>query len=69
MRRKFVPDKRCQNREQPVTKALEFPSCTGKSLFHQKWNREYEMSGTQRGRLTGMMAESQQRNGKQKWLP
>ena len=31
--RKIVPDKGCLNRERPVTKALEFPFCTGKSFF------------------------------------
>ena len=31
--RKTVPDKGRLNRERPVTKALEFPFCTGKSFF------------------------------------
>ena len=31
--RKVVPDKGRLNRERPVTKALQFPSCTGKSYF------------------------------------
>ena len=31
--RKVVPDKGRLNRERPVTKALEFPTCTGKSFF------------------------------------
>ena len=31
--RKIVPDKGRLNRERPVTKDLEFPSCTGKSFF------------------------------------
>ena len=31
--RKVVPDKGRLNREQLVTKALKFPSCTRKSLF------------------------------------
>ena len=31
--RKVVPDKGRLNRERPVTKALEFPSCTEKSFF------------------------------------
>ena len=31
--RKVVPDKGRLNRERPVTKALQFPSCTGKSFF------------------------------------
>ena len=37
--RKTVPDKGRLNRERPVTKALEFPFCTGKSLFHQELER------------------------------
>ena len=31
--KEVVPDKSRLNRERPVTKALEFPSCTGKSFF------------------------------------
>ena len=31
--RKTVPDKGRLDREQPVTKALEFSFCTGKSCF------------------------------------
>ena len=31
--RKTVPDKGRLNRERPVTKALEFPFCTGKRFF------------------------------------
>ena len=31
--RKTVPDKWRLNRRRPVTKALEFPFCTGKSFF------------------------------------
>ena len=31
--RKVVPDKGRLNRERPVTKAIEFPSCTEKSFF------------------------------------
>ena len=41
--RKNVPDKGRPNRERPVTKALEFPFCTGK-FFHRNWNGEYEMA-------------------------
>ena len=49
--RKVVPDKGRLNRERPVTKAIEFPSCTGKServvcffsSSHQNRNREYVM--------------------------
>ena len=45
--RKVVPDKGRLNRERPVTKAIEFPSCTEKSFVfsssHQNRNREYVM--------------------------
>ena len=54
--RKTVPDKGRQNRERPVTKALEFPFCTGKSFFHRNWNGEYELEYTQRVRMTDMVA-------------
>ena len=46
--RKTVPYKGRLNRERPVTKALEFPFCTGKSSFHRNWHGEYEMECTQR---------------------
>ena len=59
--RKTVPGKGCLKREQPVTKALEFPFCTGK-FFHWNWNREYEMECTQKDRMTDMVAGYHQRN-------
>ena len=37
--RKTVPDKGRLNRERPVTKALEFPFCTGKSFFSLELER------------------------------
>ena len=62
--RKTVPDKGRLDREQPVTKALEFSFCTGKSFFHQNWNGKYEMECTQRDRMTDMVAGYHQRNEK-----
>ena len=37
--RKTVPGKGRLNRERPVTKALEFPFCTGKSFFPSELER------------------------------
>ena len=37
--RKTVPDKGRLNRERPVTKALEFPFCTGKRFFSSELKR------------------------------
>ena len=37
--RKTVPDKGHMNRERPVTKALEFPFCTGKRFFSSELKR------------------------------
>ena len=54
--RRVVPDKSRLNRERPVTKALEFPFCTGKSFFHRDWNGEGEMECTERDRMTDMVA-------------
>ena len=65
--RKTVPDKGYLNRERPVTKAPEFPFCTGK-IFHRNWNGEYEMEYTQRDRMTDMVAGYHQRNERQRWL-
>ena len=36
--RMVVPDKGSLNREQLVTNALKFPSCTIKKYFHLNWN-------------------------------
>ena len=65
--RKTVSDKGRLNRERPVTKALEFPFCTGKT-FHRNWNGEHEMECTQRDRMTDMVAGYHQRNERQRWL-
>ena len=50
--RKTVPGKGCLNRERPVTKALEFPFCTGNIFvvffFYGNWNGEYEVECAQR---------------------
>ena len=40
--RKTVPDKGRLNRERPVTKALEFPFCTGNSCFVVVFSSEPE---------------------------
>ena len=45
MSRTVVPDKGSLYRERPVTKALKFPSCTAKSVFHLKWNGVCEENG------------------------
>ena len=37
--RRTVPDKGDLNRERPVTKALEFPFCTGKRVFSSELER------------------------------
>ena len=71
--RKVVPGKGRLNTERPVTRALEFPSCTEKKFFfffffHQNWNGEYEMECIQRDWVTDMVAGYHQRNRKQRWL-
>ena len=66
--RKVVPDKGRLNRERPVTKALEFPSCTGMRFFHQNWNGEYGMECVHRDRMIGKVAGYHQRNGKKRRL-
>ena len=66
--RKTVPGKGRLNRERPVTKALEFLFCTGKSFFRWNWNGEYEMECTQKDRMTDMAAGYHQRNKRQRWL-
>ena len=65
--KKVVPDKGCLNRERPVAKAPEFPSCTGKSFFIRTGTESMRWI-TQRGRMTGTVAGYHQRNGKQRWL-
>ena len=52
--KKVVPDKRSLSRERPVTKALQFPSCT--VCFHLKWNGVCEKECLQRDTMTRMVA-------------
>ena len=67
--RKTVPDKGRLNRERPATKALEFPFCTGKSVFfHRNCKGKYEMECMQKDRMTDMVAGYHQRNERQRWL-
>ena len=67
--RKTVPDKGRLNRERPVTKALEFPFCTGKScFFHRNWNGEYEMECTETGRQIRWQGTIKETKGKGGYL-
>ena len=50
--RKVVPDKGSLNRERPVTKVIQFPSCSRKL----NWNGVFETECIQRDRMTGMVA-------------
>ena len=53
--RKVVPHKRSLDRERPVTKALKFPSCTRKTVFHLNWKGVCEKECIQTDTMTGMV--------------
>ena len=72
--RKVVLDKGSLNRERPVTKALKFPSCTRKEVFHLNWNGLCEKECIQREPMTGMVAgyhlkEKRKKKGKKSGYP